>query len=128
MLAKAHDLEGYARACLENPADRSYRNFQTGRLAAFLPGPGPELDRALQALEMLNTCGLVGLVDRFDEALSRLATVMQEHRPGFTWSPTRANATKSGEKVSLSDSFRAELEQVNADDLALLGQANRVWA
>ena len=125
LLAKAHDLEGYARARLERPTDRQCRNFQTRRLSAFLPGPEPELDRALHALKMLDGCGLV---ERFDDAMTRLATVMQDHRPGFAWSPTRANATKSGDKAVLSDSFRAELEQINADDLALLDQASRVWA
>lgn len=73
-LAREHDFEGYLRERLAT-TDRQCRDFQTGRLAAFQPGRGDEMERALRALR---TLPFVGIVERFEASLRRLADALPE--------------------------------------------------
>ncbi|MBB94234.1 MAG: hypothetical protein CML68_06500 [Rhodobacteraceae bacterium] len=124
-LAKQYDLEGYVRARLQRPKDRQCRNFQTHRLATLAPGDGTELDRALEGLRRLS---VVGLVEGFDDTLSRLADLIRPAYPDFTWASVRANTT-SGDRKERSEQDRivdALLLGHNRDDLDVLRAATEL--
>jgi hypothetical protein len=116
-LAKEHDLEGYVRTRLARANDRQCRNFQTHRLAALIPGDGPELDRARTGLQALS---LVGLVEDFDGTMTRLDALIRSDFPDFTWDSVQAN-TSSAEPGTEGTGTDLEtlLTQENADDLAV---------
>ncbi|WP_428929913.1 sulfotransferase family 2 domain-containing protein [Marinibacterium sp. SX1] len=118
-LAKTHDLEGYIRARLGRPDDRQCRNFQTHRLATLVPGDQPERQRALEGLKRLS---VVGLVDDFDAAVTRLADAIRPDFPEFTWESVRANTT-TRDKQPETDQDRvvdALLVGHNRDDFDVL--------
>ena len=124
-LAKEHDLEGYVRARLGRPKDRQCRNFQTHRLATLVPGEGAELDRALKGLAQLS---VVGLVDGFDDTMTRLSDIIRPDFPDFAWESVRANTT-SGEKKPQTDQDHivdALLMGHNRDDFNVLRAATEM--
>lgn len=118
-LAKQHDLEGYVRARLARPNDRQCRNFQTARLASMCPGDGPELDRALQAMDILRKTGVIGRVEAFDDALTQLGTRLHNSHPDFTWESTKANVSAPVDGPDTESTLDEELAAENADDLHL---------
>ncbi|WP_137702698.1 sulfotransferase family 2 domain-containing protein [Marimonas lutisalis] len=118
-LAKEHDLEGYVRARLARPGDRQCRNFQTDRLARMCPGDGPELERALGALEFLKTHGVLGRVEAFDDAMQRLSNCLKHRYPDFKWESTRANVTEKSKAHNDAVEFDEELARNNSEDLIL---------
>lgn len=125
-LAKEFDFDGYVRARLANPADRQCRNFQTGRLASMMPGPAPEFDRALRAARQLS---VLGLVERFDEAVAALAKELRDDFPDFTWETLRANRsdreTEDDPAMAEPPELTERLRAANADDLALLDRVRQ---
>lgn len=117
-LAKETDLEGYVRTRLKNPADRQCRDFQCSRLAPMIPGDAPELDRAIAAARDL---GVLGNVGDFDAFLSKLAAVLKEPFPDFTWESVQANVSKPAKKAEANSEAVTELlEKANQNDLRLL--------
>ncbi|WP_238368359.1 sulfotransferase family protein [Mesobacterium pallidum] len=126
-LARENDLEGYVRARLDRKGDRQCRNFQTNRLAAFLPGPDSELDRARRAMSMLHEKGVLGLVENFGESLEALNQRMAEIAPWFRASRVRKNVSgKSG--TDWSAEFETLVRAANADDLELVAEARPLIA
>ncbi len=112
-LAKTHDLEGYVRARLERHGDRQCRNFQTQRLASLLPGDGPELTRAVQAMQQLS---VVGLVEDFDDVTRRLTETLRPIFPEFLAENVRVNTTTPAPETDTDRRVNALLEEVNSDD------------
>lgn len=112
-LAKEHDFEGYVRTRLARPGDRQCRNFQTHRLACLVPGEGTELERALAALERVT---VVGLVDHFDRALTRLSEEVRVFFTGFTVQEIRANRSEACSDATIPAKLDALLRQANIDD------------
>jgi len=121
-LAKEHDFEGYVRARLARPGDRQCRNFQTARLASIVPGSNPELDRALAALNRLT---VVGLVERFEDTISRLAERINRTYPEFTWENVRANTTPQTDGAPNRANSDVLLAENNLDDIYLFNVMNR---
>jgi hypothetical protein len=119
-VAKQTDLEGYVRARLAVAGDRQCRNFQTARLASFDPGGGSELDRATRALGMIT---VVGLVDRFDQAMARLADALRPSHPAFRWQSVAAN--RSEPTAEPSPVLLDLLIEHNADDIELVARARQ---
>lgn len=119
VLAKHTDLEGYVKVRLSLPHDRQCRNFQTHRLASLAPGPEPELERAQNALNLLS---VVGLVSDFGGTLERLAKVIAEPFPNFSWQEVHSNRSHKDE-LDAPDSLDILLAEANADDLALLTES-----
>ena len=115
-LAKTHDLEGYVTTRLERVADRQCRNFQTHRLASQMPGDGPELDRALAALDAIS---VFGLVEDFNGTMQRLADQLQDDFPDFQWESVQANRTRKSKETAQDRRVNALLAEVNGDDLAV---------
>lgn len=119
-LAKDHDLQGYVRSRLAIPGDRQCRNFQTHRLAAFLPGPDPELDRAKRALGLLS---LVGTVEDFAGSLARLEDMLRAPFPDFTAPSVHANVSETSDPPPDTETM-ALLEQNNRADRVLMRALN----
>ncbi|MCA0873475.1 sulfotransferase family protein [Seohaeicola saemankumensis] len=124
-LAKQHDLRGYVTTRLARPGDRQCRNFQTHRLASLLPGPEPELQRALRALDLLS---VVGLVEDFDGTLRRLAAALAHSYPDFTPCSVRANTSTRRVPPPIGPRVRRLLEAANTDDRAVLQAARDMVA
>jgi hypothetical protein len=121
-LAKQHDLAGYVENRLARKGDRQCRNFQTARLASLMPGAGTEIDRALRALALIHSRGLIGLVDDFDASIARLFQRIQPSFPAFSWKSTKANVSKdTGERLG-ADLHRLLVTQ-NQGDFAALAAA-----
>ena len=118
-LAKEHDFEGYVRARLARPGDRQCRNFQTKRLASIVPGPGDEIDRARIALDRLS---IIGLVERFDDAVNALEVSVAEAYPRFSSPSIRTNTTSSSNHES-DASLNNLLLNANSHDLDVLDTA-----
>ncbi|NCQ25209.1 MAG: hypothetical protein COW54_06170 [Rhodobacteraceae bacterium CG17_big_fil_post_rev_8_21_14_2_50_63_15] len=119
-LARTQDFAGYVRTRLARDGDRQCRNFQTYRLASLIPGEAPELDRARQALSLVLARGVLGRVEAFDAAMTRLSDRIRPHHPAFTWHSLRANARRNAAHTPVPDTLLAELNAANADDFALL--------
>lgn len=131
-LAKQKCLAEYVEVRLNH--DRQCRNFHTLRLSRMYPAKqGSELERALKALESLP---FVGLVERFDESLQGISSILQEYGQGrLVLSDTKPQNTSHGSPRPLSESLQAlrtdlgpellaRLEEANADDLTLYRQAS----
>jgi Sulfotransferase family len=124
-LAKTHDLTGYVESRLARKGDRQCRNFQTARLAALVPGPGSEVDRALRALDLLHARGVIGLVDDFDASINRLFQRIQPVFPEFSWKSVKANVSDdSGDPIS--PELRRLLVAQNQADIAVLSIARQL--
>lgn len=115
VLAKHTDLEGYVRVRQALPHDRQCRNFQTARLAAFVPGPEPEIDRAKEALTRLS---VTGTVEDFSGAIAKLSDAVKADFPEFQWAEVRQNVSR--EEAALAPALYDLLHQTNEDDFALL--------
>lgn len=126
-LAHHTSLAGYVSTRLSIPGDRQCRNFHTARFASTYDDSRPELERALAAADALP---FVGIVEEYDESLSRLGSLLTARGVSATeLVPLHRNAsTRQGrsldEKLArlreeLGDEVFEQLEQANADDLAL---------
>ncbi|MEM9011997.1 MAG: hypothetical protein AAGE18_12270 [Pseudomonadota bacterium] len=115
------DLAGYVHRRLERREDRQCRNFQTARLASLCPGPEPEFDRAVFALDRL---ALAGLVEQFDASLQMLQAKLHPYHPDFE--PGSAHLNRSGGQGGPERQIDADAELIevlraeNAADLRLL--------
>lgn len=122
-LAREHDLAGYVRARLAMPRDRQCRDFQTHRLAGFVPGEGVELERALAALR---TLPFVGIVERFDASLARLAALLPDELALSDAGAAHSNRTEGGSE-RLDDGLRELLDGANRGDAALYAAAREAF-
>jgi len=106
-LAKIHDFAGYLRELLRNPRNRQIRNFQTFRLSLNeIARKSSEIQRAIAAIERLP---FVGIVERFDEAITELQFRVQPLFPNFRARPVHRN-----ESVCRQDCLSDRLAQVEA--------------
>lgn len=121
-LAKEHNFEGYVRARLERSGDRQCRNFQTSRLASLVPGEAPELDRAIRAVSLIHTQGILGIVHHFDNFLDTLKTRLSGLFQASPQNPVHANVSR---KIPLEehDALSKILRDSNRDDLKLMERA-----
>lgn len=119
-LAAENTFDGYVRARLALEGDRQCRNFQTARLASFVRGPKPELDRAIAGLKELS---LVGFVDDMDQSLTQLAAVLRPYFPEFAWKQVRENASSGGPHEVERPAFRKLLKEANKLDEELVRRA-----
>lgn len=123
-LAKAHDLEGYVQARLAIPGDRQCRNFQTTRLASMVPGTSPERLRAIEATQMIQQLGVLGLVSDFRAAMTRLSGSVAHSLGPLDIPDVRANRA-TGTRAPLAPQLLNQLVTENSDDLALLDHIRR---
>jgi hypothetical protein len=126
ILAKQVSFAEYLDQRLANPNDRSCRDFQTLRLALYIPPAlGPERARALAAVDLLP---FVGLVEQFDQSVNQLQAYLAPSFPNFEAFSIRKNVTSRHEdKQTVLDQMREELGlglfnkvvEANRGDLAL---------
>ena len=126
-LAKTTDFEGYVRHRLAQAGDRQCRNFQTARLASFCPAREDELNRACAALALLNSAGVVGLVERFNDTIVELSRKIAHLTPHIMARDVRENQSRQN-KRDMSDALRSLLQTANADDLALVDMQHEIMA
>jgi hypothetical protein len=115
-IAKKHDFEGYVKARLARDTDRQCRDFQASRLATIMPGPGSEFHRALLAAQIIHAVGVLGTVDFFDKALTRLAARIAPAFPDFETGTARANVSKGKAKDCGTSDVEMLLERSNRID------------
>lgn len=131
VLARHTTLAGYIDVRLAMGHDRQCRDFHVGRLSRMFPASeGSELERAQRALTALP---FVGIVERFDASMQRLADLVREHYPDFRSADVAANSSRDprvglDDRLALMrDSLGAErhdaLLAANAADLALYDSA-----
>lgn len=126
-LAKSEAFAGYVHGRLSVEGDRQCRNFQTQRLASLMAeGTGSELERACAAAGLIRQTGVLGFVPEFAQAMKRLNQLAKPHYPGFSWRPVAANVSGSSPMQAVSPAMRQTLQDINADDLALLAHANQL--
>lgn len=126
-LAKSTDIAGYVQTRLDVAGDRQCRNFQTSRLAAFVPGNAPEVERALAGLDMIHTLGLVGLVSHFDQFVDTLVAQVRQIDPAFCADAVKANVSKK-QDAPLDPALLDILVAANQDDAIILEKARSLLA
>lgn len=126
-LAKSTDFAGYVRTRLDTPNDNQCRNFQTFRLAKFIPGPKvSEMDRALDTLMRLP---FIGIVEDFAGSAIRMEAWLRPYFPAFKAFSARKNVSASEgmsmnerlEKMrrEVGEALYAELLDANLKDMCL---------
>lgn len=120
-LAKSTDFSGYVRTHLDRPGDRQCHDFHTSRLSMMRPGPEPELERAIAALEAID---LVGLVEEFDISMGHIAARLDADMGPFSYRPVHLNPTSPDTQAL--EPVRDILEQANQRDRALIAHAKRM--
>ena len=116
VLARHTSFEGYVRCRLALRSDRQCRNFQTSRLATICPGKEPELERACKGLKQFD---IVGQVEHFGHARTRIRDVLQHHFPSFKMYNIHKNQSSS-DPEDMSPDVLQLLRQNNRNDFALL--------
>jgi hypothetical protein len=132
-LAQSQDFAGYLNYQLDQPLNRSCRNFQTYRFSRLNSQPNTtELERALNGLDLLP---IVGLVAEFDLSMQLYRQAIAKYYPAFELMSVHKNIT-SGDHLSLAeklDSIRDHLDpdtyrrllEANQDDLQLYEAAQK---
>jgi hypothetical protein len=132
-LAQSQDFAGYLNYQLNQPNNRSCRNFQTYRFSWLNSQPNmTELERALNGLDLLP---IVGLVAQFDLSMQLYHQAIAKYYPAFELMSVHQNIT-SGRNLSLAeqlDSIRDNLDpdtyqrllEANQDDLRLYEAAQK---
>lgn len=126
-LAKSTNFAGYVRTRLDTPNDNQCRNFQTFRLAKFIPGPKvSEMDRALDTLMRLP---FIGIVEDFAGSAVRMEAWLKPYFPAFKAFSARKNVSASegismGERLDrmrreVGEALYAELLDANMKDMCL---------
>ena len=126
-LAQEHDFAGYLNYQLEQPLNRSCRNFQTFRFSWLNAQANlTELQRALSGLDSLP---MVGIVEEFNLSMEYYSKAIAQYYPSFQFKPVHKNIT-SERHLSLEDKLdeiSSNLDQTtyqrlldaNHDDLQL---------
>lgn len=126
-LAQKYDFAGYLNYLLDQPQNRSCRNFQTYRFSWLNSNHNlSELKRALQSLIEIP---LVGIVEEFDLSMRLYQNVIARYYPSFEFVSVHKNITSErnstlDEKLDTirsnldRDTYRRLLE-ANQDDLQL---------
>jgi hypothetical protein len=132
-LAKLTSFGEYLERRLANPADRACRDFQSYRLALYIPSDlGPERARALATLDLLP---FVGLVERFDHSIAVLQRRVAPLFPRFNGFSTHKNVTtRHADETTMLADIRRDLgpslyntvAEANLGDLACYEKVKRL--
>ncbi|HEV8691932.1 MAG TPA: hypothetical protein VGQ91_16635 [Ideonella sp.] len=121
VLARHTTLAGYVDVRLAMAHDRQCRDFHVGRLCRMFPlGEGSELERAQRALAALP---FVGLVERFEASMQRLARMVREHYPDFRATDVAANSSRDP-RLGLQERLAQMREHIGAERYEALLAAN----
>lgn len=132
-LAQEHDFAGYLNYQLDQPLNRSCRNFQTFRFSWLNAQANlSELERALSGLDSLP---IVGIVAEFNLSMKYYSKAIAQYYPSFQFKSVHKNIT-SERHLSLEnklDEISSNLDQTtyqrlldaNHDDLQLYDVAKQ---
>jgi hypothetical protein len=109
-LAQEKDFAGYLNYQLDQPPNRSCRNFQTYRFSWLNSQPNKtELERALDGLELLP---IVGIVAEFDLSMELYRQAIAKYYPLFQFQSVHKNITS---ERNLSQEEKLDLIRTNLD-------------
>ena len=126
-LAQKYNFAGYLNYLLDQPQNRSCRNFQTYRFSWLNSNQNlTELERALKGLTQIP---IVGIVEKFDLSMKLYQNAIAQHYPSFKFEPVHKNVT-SQRNLTLTEKLElipSELDSAtynrlldaNQDDLQL---------
>jgi hypothetical protein len=117
--ARAMTFPAFVDWRLERRGDRSFRNFQTVRLAPGGEG-ATELARALDAITHLP---YIGLVEAYQQSVARLRAVLDPWFPGFD-APIAWENRSAGRELSLEARLERMVRELGADRFGRLERAN----
>ncbi len=126
-LAQKYDFAGYLNYHLDEPKNRSCRNFQTYRFSWL--NTKQNLTELEQALGGLDSLPIVGIVEEFDLSMKHYSKEIVRYYPSFQFEPVHKNIT-SQRDLSLEDKLKEihsnldpttyqRLLDANSDDLKL---------
>jgi|GEM_PF-422985 len=125
VLARNTTLAGYIEARLSR--DRQCRNFHVAKLAQMFSGE--EGDETTLAFRALDNLPFVGLVEKFDQSIARLAEWLSPYFPGFHAIPVARNVSRDRSipleqrleniRAEIGEEYYERLLEANRDDLAL---------
>ena len=144
-LAQEYDFAGYLNYLLDQPHNRSCRNFQTYRFSwltgehrspqapSFYGGvtvtSNQKLTELEQALKGLAQIPIVGIVEKFDLSMRLYQDAIAQYYPSFKFNPVHKNVTSKrnatlAEKLdlvcsNLDSATYQRLLEANQDDLEL---------
>ncbi|MDO3387096.1 hypothetical protein QWI17_14715 [Gilvimarinus sp. SDUM040013] len=108
VLARNTTMAGYVECRLSIPRDRLCHNFHSHRFClSYDPSVGDEQIRAEKALAELP---FVGVVDRFDDSLSKLECWLSSEGFDVTLKPVRENVSRS-----VDQSLQERLDQIKSE-------------
>lgn len=130
VLARNTSLAGYIQVRLTMGTDKQCRNFHVDRLSKMISDPtmatASPTERAFAALK---TLPFIGIVERFDQSMLRLAQLIQPIFPRFQPLAVAANVSRNHEeslqrklaaiRSEIGAALYEHLEEINAADLAL---------
>ncbi len=109
-LAQSKDFAGYLNYQLDQPLNRSCRNFQTYRFSWLNSQPNKtELERALNGLDWLP---IVGIVVEFDLSMELYRQAIAKYYPLFQFQSVHKNITS---ERNLSQDEKLDLIRTNLD-------------
>jgi hypothetical protein len=121
-LAQEQDFAGYLNYQLDQPHNRSCRNFQTYRFSWLNSQPNmTELERALNGLDLLP---IVGLVAEFDLSMQLYRQAIAKYYPAFELMSVHKNIT-SGGNLSLAEKLDSIRDNLDPDTYQRLLEANQ---
>ena len=126
-LAQEHDFAGYLNYQLDQPKNRSARNFQTYRFSWL--NAQSNLSEFERALTGLNSLPIVGIVEDFNLSMKYYERAISQYYPSFQFKPVHKNITSHSllsleEKLehitsNLDQNTYERLQDANQDDLKL---------
>jgi len=95
-MAKILDLKDFIQWRLSIMDDYSIRNFQAKRFSYLIPEieGDQHLSEEFKVLNAIDHLPFVGLVERFDESLSRLQSFIRKAYPEISLKPVKLNVTQ----------------------------------
>lgn len=120
-LAQEHDFAGYLNYQLDQPLNRSCRNFQTFRFSWLNAQANlSELEKALSGLDSL---AMVGIVEEFNLSMKYYSKAIAQYYPSFQFQPVHENITTE-RHLSLEDKLDEISSNLDQDTYQRLLDAN----
>jgi hypothetical protein len=123
VMARRMSIGEFIEWRLSKPEDRAIRNFQALRLASAVQDE--TLDEANRAIEAIKSLPFIGLVDQYDQSLTKLENWLRPAFPSIKLEPYRENAT--GNSInSIDERLQALKHEIGIDLFSRLVKENEI--
>ena len=112
VMARRMNIGEFIEWRLSRPEDRAIRNFQALRLASAVQDE--TLDEANRAMGAFKSLPFIGLVDQYNQSLTKLENWLRPAFPSIKLEPYRENATENGIN-SIDERLKALKHQIGLD-------------